>query len=72
MTKMEAFGSFPMQTRKEESSAVEWDCTAAKEPAEEQGFIRACRFIENCDGLLKGDGCPTCDFVHGVVLDCVD
>ena|ERR1035437_907104 len=43
-----------------------------KEPVEYRGFIRTCRFMENCDGLLKGDGCPTCDFVRGVIQDYVE
>jgi hypothetical protein len=72
MTPMEASGSFPAQTWKEGASAVERSRTVVKEPAEESGFIRICRFMENCDGLLKGDGCPTCDFVRGVVQDYMD
>jgi hypothetical protein len=70
MKNMEAFVPSPIQTRKEETPAAEW--TAAKVPIEDRGFIRTCRFIEVCDGLLKADGCPTCDFVRGVILEYVE
>jgi hypothetical protein len=36
---------------------------------EDQDLVPTCRFLENCDLLLRGDGCPTCDFVRGVIQD---
>lgn len=72
MITIEASELFTIQTTKEGESGVEWDWTAVEQPGEENGFIRTCRFMENCDVFINGDGCPTCDFVRGVVQECVD
>jgi hypothetical protein len=36
---------------------------------EDPDLVPTCRFLEHCHLLLRGDGCPTCDFVRGVIQD---
>ena len=69
MKSIETASSLTIQSREEELSALEWDPASMPEPIEDLGFVRTCRFIPYCDGLHNGDGCPTCDFVRGVIQD---